>query len=77
MGRVLFKNGLVVTVNDRRDVIAGGSVVVEDGRIVFVGENPPAVGNVSVVEEIDASGCIVMPGLSTRTSTTGIRCSRE
>ena len=63
MGRVLFKNGLVVTVNDRRDVIAGGSVVVEDGRIVFVGENRPAVEDESLVEEIDASGCIVMPGL--------------
>ena len=63
MGRVLFKNGLVVTVNDRRDVIAGGSVVVEDGRIVFVGENPPAVGDAGIVEEVDTSGCIVMPGL--------------
>ena len=63
MGRVLFKNGLVVTVNERRDVIAGGSVLVEDDRILFVGDNPPVGGNVSVVEEIDASGCIVMPGL--------------
>jgi 5-methylthioadenosine/S-adenosylhomocysteine deaminase len=63
VGRVLFKNGLVVTVNDRRDVIASGSVVVEDGRIVFVGENPPAVEDENRVEEIDASGCIVMPGL--------------
>jgi 5-methylthioadenosine/S-adenosylhomocysteine deaminase len=63
VGRVLFKNGLVVTVNDRRDVIASGSVVVEDGRIVFVGENPPAVEDESRVQEIDASGCIVMPGL--------------
>jgi 5-methylthioadenosine/S-adenosylhomocysteine deaminase len=63
VGRVLFKNGLVVTVNDQRDVIAGGSVVVEDGRIVFVGENPPAAEDESRVEEIDASGCIVMPGL--------------
>jgi 5-methylthioadenosine/S-adenosylhomocysteine deaminase len=63
VGRVLFKNGLVVTVNDQRDVFASGSVVVEDGRIVFVGENPPAVEDESQVEEIDASGCIVMPGL--------------
>ena len=63
MGRVLFKNGFVVTVNDRRDVITSGSVLVEDGRISFVGSQPPIGGDdESVAEEIDASGCIVMPG---------------
>ena len=63
VGRVLFKNGFVVTVNDRRDVIPSGSVLVEDGRISFVGSQPPIGGDdESVAEEIDASGCIVMPG---------------
>src|SRR5579872_4416983 len=61
MRPVHFKNGLVITVNDRRDVIVGGSVVVENGRISSVGKEP-AAGSEDV-EEIDASGCLVMPGL--------------
>jgi 5-methylthioadenosine/S-adenosylhomocysteine deaminase len=63
MARIRLRNGLVVTVNQRRDVIPNGTIVVEDGRISSVTEDGSAVDNEAVTEEIDASGCIVMPGL--------------
>jgi 5-methylthioadenosine/S-adenosylhomocysteine deaminase len=63
MARIRFRNGLIVTVNGRRDVISGGTIVVEDGRIESVTEGASAGSNQAVVEDIDASGCIVMPGL--------------
>jgi cytosine/adenosine deaminase-related metal-dependent hydrolase len=51
---------LVATVDDRRREIAGGWVAVRDGMIAGVGvpgEEPPAL------ERLDASGCLVTPGL--------------
>jgi 5-methylthioadenosine/S-adenosylhomocysteine deaminase len=63
MAPIRFRNGLVVTVNSHRDVIAGGTIVVEDGRIQSIKEGATTGDNEAVVEDIDASGCIVMPGL--------------
>ena len=59
-GRVLrfaIRNGLIVTQNEQREVIEG-DVLVEDGVIVSVGDSGDRAEDV-----IDASGCIVMPGL--------------
>jgi 5-methylthioadenosine/S-adenosylhomocysteine deaminase len=62
LGRVLLKNGYVVTVNGRRDVFPGGSVTVEDARIASV-DVQSANSDRDAAVEIDCSGCIVMPGL--------------
>ncbi len=61
MVELLIKNGLVVTMDKERRIIADGSVAVEDGRIISVkrgwsGKSKPE-------EVIDARGKIVMPGL--------------
>jgi 5-methylthioadenosine/S-adenosylhomocysteine deaminase len=57
---VLFRNGMVLTMDDARTVLPRGDVLVKDGRIVEVGVDVPAPEDAYV---IDASGGIVMPGM--------------
>lgn len=52
-----IRNGLLVTQNEERDVFEG-DILVEDGAIVSVGEHADRAEDV-----VDASGCVVMPGL--------------
>jgi putative selenium metabolism protein SsnA len=59
---LLIKNGLVVTMDKDRRIIARGSIAVEDGRIVSV-KRGKARGKGKPEEVIDARGKIVMPGL--------------
>ena len=61
MGRraeaVIIRNATILTMNDRMDVVSG-SVVVRDGQIDSVGEEPPdAHGTI-----IDATGSFLLPG---------------
>lgn len=58
--RIIVSNGIVVTLNDQDDVFFGGSVVIEDDRIVDVVDGSVAPDGARV---IDASDRIVMPGL--------------
>jgi len=57
--RVLFKGGIVVTMDAKVPNLTTGDVLVENDRIVAVGEGVQADG----AEVIDATGSIVMPGL--------------
>jgi len=61
MSSLLIRNGLVVTLNDRNDVLPGGSVYIEDAKIVEVGFIPDS--KYRPAKTVDASGCVVMPGL--------------
>ncbi|MDC7788891.1 amidohydrolase family protein [Rhodoplanes sp. TEM] len=63
MARILIENGLVVTVDGDRSVFPGGAVLVEDGRVAAVGESLDPATTRDVDEVIDATGCLVMPGL--------------
>ncbi len=56
----IFRNGLVLTMDDAHTVLPGADVLVIDDRIAEVGHNLVAPGD---AEEIDASGGIVMPGM--------------
>src|SRR5438874_472991 len=56
--RLLIRNGFVVSMDPDVGDIPNGDVLVEDGAIVEVGRGL----GVSGVEEIDATGMIVMPG---------------
>jgi 5-methylthioadenosine/S-adenosylhomocysteine deaminase len=58
--RIIVANGIVVTLNDADDVFFGGSVVIEDDRIVEVADGSVASDGARV---IDATDQIVMPGL--------------
>lgn len=62
MTRTLIKNGYVVTVNDSRDVLSGGSVIVDGKYIedILPAETAPA-GSFDHI--VDAAGMIVIPGL--------------
>jgi 5-methylthioadenosine/S-adenosylhomocysteine deaminase len=57
---VIFRNGLVLTMDDAHTVLPGADVLVIDGRIAEVGHGLTAPDG---AEEIDASGGIVMPGM--------------
>lgn len=63
MPGTLIRNGHVVTVDGQRNVFAGGFVAIEGGRIAQTGpadKAPPAERFETI---IDATGCIVTPGL--------------
>lgn len=55
---IAIKNGKVVTVTDK--TFEHGTVLIEDGKILAVGENIEIPSDAQV---IDASGCWVTPGL--------------
>jgi cytosine/adenosine deaminase-related metal-dependent hydrolase len=57
---VVFRNGIVLTMDDAHTVVPGGDVLVVDGRIAEVGT---ALTVPDGTHEIDASGGIVMPGM--------------
>jgi len=55
---ILIKNATIITQNQKRE-IAKGDILIRDGKIDAVGVNVKE----SAEKIIDASGCIVMPGL--------------
>ncbi|MEV4275093.1 amidohydrolase family protein [Actinoplanes xinjiangensis] len=57
---VIFRNGLVLTMDDTHAVLPGADVLAIDGRIAAIGHNLTAPDD---AEQIDASGGIVMPGM--------------
>ncbi len=67
---ILFKNGIVLTMDDSRTVLNRGDVLVKDGRIAEVGVEVDAPEDAFA---IDAEGGIVMPAWWTRTGTCGRR----
>jgi 5-methylthioadenosine/S-adenosylhomocysteine deaminase len=62
MGRVLIKNGYVVTVDPQRRVYPDGFVLINGNKIEAVG-NSAQMPTRDVARTIDASGMIVIPGL--------------
>ena len=59
---LIVTNGYVVTMNDRKEIITDGTVVIRDAHIVAVG--PAALAARFVAPKmIDARGAIVMPGM--------------
>lgn len=57
---VVFRRGIVVTMDDAHTVLPNGDVLVVDGKIAEVGENLAVPDGTF---EIDAKGGIVMPGM--------------
>ncbi|MFI2664212.1 amidohydrolase family protein [Micromonospora carbonacea] len=60
MVRTVIENGLVVTMDGRRTVIAEGHVVIEGETITTVDSGRPSTAPGDVV--VDAAGCAVLPG---------------
>src|SRR6185503_7144390 len=60
---LLVTNGIVVTVDGSRRVIARGAVAVDGRDIVAVDEATAIAARFQGRETIDAAGAVVMPGL--------------
>ncbi len=60
---LLVKRALILTMDPQRQVIADGAVAIDQDRIVAVGNTPRLAKAYRAEREIDASGCIVIPGL--------------
>jgi len=59
---LLVKNGYILTMNPRREIIRDGVVYIEGQKIIEVGKSEVLKGRKAEVE-IDARNMIVMPGL--------------
>lgn len=59
---ILIQNGLVVTADKRNSIHENGYIRVSNGKIAEIGAGEPR-GSVDTI--IDASGCVVIPGLIT------------
>ena len=57
---IVFRNGIVLTMDDKHTVLPEGDVLVVDGKIAEVGVDLAVPDNTF---EIDAQGGIVMPGM--------------
>lgn len=60
---LLVAGGDVVTMNPRREVLLGGAVAAAGDTIVAVGSSTELIGRCPEAEIIDASGCVVTPGM--------------
>jgi 5-methylthioadenosine/S-adenosylhomocysteine deaminase len=63
MSGILIANGYVVSVDSARNVFSNGFVAIDGRNIAFVGPQAEAPPADEFDEVIDASGCIVLPGL--------------
>jgi 5-methylthioadenosine/S-adenosylhomocysteine deaminase len=60
---LLVAGGVVLTVDDEGTVVPDGAVAVRDGEIVAVGPLDELTSRFAAAETLDASGCLVLPGL--------------
>src|SRR6056297_4196138 len=58
--KTLVKNGTILTMETTAPELVQGDIGIDGDTIAFVGEGPSGF---SADREIDAAGCIVMPGL--------------
>jgi 5-methylthioadenosine/S-adenosylhomocysteine deaminase len=63
MGKILIKNGYVATVDKQRRVLDGGAVAIDGRRISGVHSAHDTPAEDGFTEVIDATGCLVIPGL--------------
>lgn len=63
MVNLLIKNGVLVTMDEKRRILEGHSVAVENGRIIEVGKTGDLERKHQAAKVLDASGRIVMPGI--------------
>ena len=61
---LMIAGGTVITMDDTRRLITDGAVVVDDGEIVAVEDRSLAESRYRADDLLDATGQIVLPGLS-------------
>ncbi len=61
---ILITGGTLLTMEEPADIVEEPMIGIRDGKIVFVQKGPYATGPCPDADErIDASGCLIMPGL--------------
>ena len=60
---LIVRGGTVVTMNQTREIIENGAVVVKNGKIVAVGETAEIAKQFVAKQTVNASGKVVIPGL--------------
>ncbi len=60
---ILIKNGVLLTMDDKKRTIQDGAVAVEENRIVGVGKTEDIAGNYKADHVIDAKNKAILPGL--------------
>ena len=63
MVELLVKNGILVTMDGKRRILEDHAVAIEGGEIVEVDRTHSLEKKHSRADAVDASGCIVMPGI--------------
>lgn len=59
---LLIRHGLILTMDDQRNIIADGSIAIRDSLIVGLGSDAELVEKYEAPQEIDASQQVVLPG---------------
>ncbi len=73
---LLISGGLVLTMNQEEEVFNNGAVAISGTQIVAVGEETVLRGQTDVSEVLDASRCLVMPGLINLHTHAAMTCFR-
>ena len=60
---LIIYGGTVVTIDKSRQIINDGGIVVDKGRIIFIGTSKAANNTYSAERTIDATGKVIIPGL--------------
>jgi len=63
MSSITVLNGLIVTMDGERRIIEDGAVHIEGDKIVAVGSTREVKESFKIDVEINAKGCVVLPGL--------------
>jgi len=60
---LLVNNGIILTMNQKKDIIEEGAIAIHDGKIVAVGPADHIKQAYSAKEVINADKCVVLPGI--------------
>ncbi|MDF1498622.1 MAG: amidohydrolase [Patescibacteria group bacterium] len=60
---IIIKNGVILTINDYDEIIYDGAIVVKKDKIIDLGKYSDIKNRYKPKKEINAKGCVVMPGL--------------
>jgi 5-methylthioadenosine/S-adenosylhomocysteine deaminase len=61
---ILIKGGTLLTMEAGAEALGDPLIGIRDGRIAFVGDSSrPPGGSLQAEEELDATGCLILPGL--------------
>ena len=73
---LLISGDFVLTFNEGKEILEKGAVAITGDRIVAVGETSRLAEEIEAKEELDACGCLLMPGLINLHTHAAMTCFR-